>query len=49
MNVLVRPIVNDTRLYISIDTLTNAAEDMLEKRSDPTEVREGDVRRGSTQ
>jgi hypothetical protein len=49
MNFVVRPRANDARLYISINTLTNAAEDMLEKRADPTEVYEGDVRRSSTQ
>jgi len=48
MKFLVRPRANDARLYIFIDTLRNAAEDMLKKRADPVEVREGDVRRGST-
>jgi hypothetical protein len=48
MNFVVRVRANDARVYISINTLTNAAEDMLEKRVDPTEVYEGDIRRGST-
>jgi hypothetical protein len=49
MNIVVRARANNARLYICIDTLTNAAEDMLEKRADSTEVCEGDVWRGSTQ